>query len=81
MLPLASLGSLFGAAKNVPAAAPASGHVEGARIFGVTLIGATQHNLHKLVLTFAFIAIAWIAAWLLRQFLRLFIGTRSRSKA
>jgi small-conductance mechanosensitive channel len=51
--------------------------VEGARVFGVTLIGATQHNLHKLILTIAFIAIAWIVAWSLRQILKLFIGSRS----
>jgi len=47
------------------------------RIFGVTLIGATSHNLHKFLLTLAFIAIAWAFAWSLRQFLKLFIGSRS----
>jgi small-conductance mechanosensitive channel len=63
---------------NTAAAAPAAGSTaHGVRIFGVTLIGATQHNWHKLLLTIAFIAIAWITAWLLRQILKLFIGTRS----
>jgi len=62
-----------------PAAAPAS-PVQGARVFGVTLIGATQHNLHKLVLTLVFIAIAWAFAWVLRRILKLFIGTRTGTR-
>ena len=53
---------------------------DAVRAFGVTLIGATPHNLHKLVLTVGFIAIAWIFAWILRQFLKLFIGTRSGTR-
>jgi len=57
-------------------AAP-SGHVESAHIFGVNLIGATRHNLHKLILTLAFIGIAWIFAWGLRHLPGLFIGRRS----
>ena len=60
-----------------PPSGNAAGQVEGARVFGVTLIGATSHNLHKLVLTLAFIAIAWVFAWLLRQLLKLLIGTRT----
>jgi small-conductance mechanosensitive channel len=58
------------------AAAP----VEGARVFGVTMIGATSHNLHKLLLTIAFIAVAWLLAWSLRQVLKLFIGSRSGTR-
>ena len=50
------------------------------RIFGVTLIGATEHNLHKLLLTVGFIAVAWVIAWGLRQILKLFIGTRSGTR-
>jgi small-conductance mechanosensitive channel len=61
-------------------AAIASQHVEGARLFGVTLIGATSHNLHKLVLTAGFIALAWVMAWTLRQILKLFIGSRSGTR-
>ena len=80
MVPLASLGGLFGAAKNAPAAAPISGHVDGARVFGVTMIGATEHNLHKLLLTIAFIAGAWAIAWLLRTILGFFVGTRSGTR-
>ena len=64
-------------AQSAPASAD---HVEGARVFGVTLIGATPHNLHKLILTLAFIAIAWTIAWVLRQVLKLFIGTRSGTR-
>ena len=58
----------------------ASAPVEGARVFGVTLIGATSHNLHKLLLTAAFIAIAWLIAWVVRQILKLFIGSRSGTR-
>ncbi len=50
------------------------------RLFGVTLIGATPHNLHKLILTGAFIAIAWVIALALRRVLKLFIGTRSGTR-
>jgi small-conductance mechanosensitive channel len=53
---------------------------DAVRIFGVTLIGATPHNLHKLVLTVGFIAVAWIFAWVLRQILKLFIGTQSGTR-
>jgi len=73
--PLSALANSAGA---TPVAA--QGHVEGLRIFGVTLIGATQHNLHKLILTLGFIAVAWIFAWALRQILKLFIGTRSGTR-
>ena len=54
--------------------------LDAVRVFGVTLIGATPHNLHKLILTVGFIAVAWIFAWLLRQILQLFIGTRSGTR-
>ena len=73
--PLSALANSAGAA---PVAA--HGQVQGLKIFGVTLIGATQHNWHKLLLTIAFIAIAWIVAWVLRQILRLFIGSRSGTR-
>ena len=65
---------------NSAAAAPAAGPVQGLKIFGVTLIGATQHNWHKLLLTIGFIALAWIIAWVLRQVLKLFIGSRSGTR-
>jgi small-conductance mechanosensitive channel len=77
---LVSLRGLINAVKSAPGGGAPSSHVEGARIFGVNLIGATQHNLHKLILTLAFIAIAWVMAWLLRHILGLFIGSRSGTR-
>src|SRR5690348_7966584 len=71
------LGALVGGASH-PGAAGAS--PDAVRVFGVTLIGATPHNLHKLLLTLGFLAIAWIVAWALRQFLKLFIGSRSGTR-
>jgi small-conductance mechanosensitive channel len=65
---------------NSAAAAPGAASSGAIRVFGVTLIGATQHNLHKLILTIAFIAIAWAFAWTLRQILKLFIGTQSGTR-
>lgn len=72
------LTSLFTGPHNAVAGASAS--PDAVRIFGVTLIGATQHNLHKILLTISFIAVAWVAAWLLRRFLKLFVGTRSGTR-
>jgi small-conductance mechanosensitive channel len=63
-----------------PAQNNVAAHVEGARIFGVTLIGATSHNLHKLLLTIAFIIVAWVFAWGLRRVLKLFIGSRTGTR-
>ena len=61
--------------------ASASGaSADALRIFGVTLIGATPHNLHKLILTVGFIAVAWAVAWILHQVLKIFIGTRSGTR-
>ena len=63
-----------------PAQNGAAAHVEGARIFGVTLIGATSHNLHKLLLMIAFIIVAWVFAWALRRVLKLLIGSRTGTR-
>lgn len=68
------LDALVNAAQN--SATPA-GHGHGVHLFGVTLIGATAENGHKLVLTIGFIAIAWIVAWILRKLLGLLVGSRS----
>jgi small-conductance mechanosensitive channel len=57
-----------------------SAHVEGAHLFGVTLIGATPDNLHKLLLTLAFIAIAFVITWVLRSLLALLIGSRTGTR-
>ena len=73
------IADLLNSAQN--AAAPASGAAPpGLKLFGVTLIGATTQNGHKLVLTLAFIVIAWAIAWVLRQILKLFIGSRSGTR-
>ena len=50
------------------------------RLFGVTLIGATPENLHKLLLTLGFIAVAFAVTGLLRTILGFFIGSRSGTR-
>ena len=62
------------------AAQPAAASPDAVRLFGITLIGATPHNLHKLVLTAAFIGIAFIIGWLIRAFLKLFVGSRAGTR-
>ena len=54
--------------------------VEGARLFGVTLIGATPENLRKLLLTLAFLLGAWLLTAALRFILGQFIGSRSGTR-
>ena len=75
-----ALTDLLNSAQPAQNSTAAAAHVEGARVFGVTLIGATSHNLHKLVLTLGFIAVAWAIAWVLRTILKLFIGTRTGTR-
>ena len=70
------VGAIFSSAKGAAATTPA----HGVKVFGVTLVGATAENGHKLVLSIGFIAIAWLIAWGLRQFLKLFIGSRSGTR-
>jgi small-conductance mechanosensitive channel len=71
------LTDLLNTAQNVESNSAAAAPVHGAKLFGVTLIGATPDNLHKLLLTFAFIAVAFLLTWGLRAFLGLFIGSRT----
>ena len=73
-------GPLSALVNGVQQASVPAAPAHGLKIFGVTMIGATQHNLHKLILTIAFVAIAWAIAWTLRRLLRLFIGTRSGTR-
>jgi len=73
-------GPLSALVNGVQQAGVPAAQTHGLKIFGVTMIGATQHNLHKLILTIAFVAIAWAIAWMLRRLLRLFIGTRSGTR-
>src|SRR5437868_2981534 len=67
-------------AQNASSAPAAAAPVNGAHLFGITLIGATPENLHKLLLTIGFVAAAWISATLLRAVLGLFIGSRSGTR-
>ena len=53
---------------------------EALRIFGVTLIGATAENGRKLLLTLAFVVVAWLITKALRLILGQFIGTRSGTR-
>jgi small-conductance mechanosensitive channel len=53
---------------------------EGLKLFGITLVGATPQNAHKLILTIGFVAAAWVVAWVLRRILKLFIGTRTGTR-
>jgi small-conductance mechanosensitive channel len=70
----------FGAIASGASAAATTPARDAVRLFGVTLIGATPHNLHKLILTAAFIAIAFVAGWIIRSILKLFIGSRSGTR-
>jgi small-conductance mechanosensitive channel len=54
--------------------------VHGAHLFGVTLIGATHDNLHKLLLTIGAVVVAWLLTVAIRAFLGLFIGSRSGTR-
>jgi small-conductance mechanosensitive channel len=74
------LGDLISTANTVDKTTNAGAPVQGSHLFGVTLIGATPENLHKLVLTIAFIAIAVVLTWLLRRTLGLFVGTRTGTR-
>ena len=66
--------------KSAPAAGASAASPDAVRVFGVTLIGATPHNLHKLILTIGFILVAWVFAWILRTILGLFVGTRTGTR-
>jgi len=72
--------SPFGAVANTAANAGSTAAPDAVRLFGVTLIGATPHNLHKLILTIGFILIAFVAGWLIRSLLKLFIGSRGGTR-
>jgi small-conductance mechanosensitive channel len=73
-------GSISDLMTGAPQSATLAAQSDSLRIFGVTLIGATSQNLHKVILTLVFIAIAWVFAWALRQFLKLFIGSRTGTR-
>jgi small-conductance mechanosensitive channel len=74
------LSDLLNGAQSVQNNAAAAAPVQGAHVAGVTLIGATPGNLHKLLLTLGFILAAWLITRLLRFVLGLFIGSRSGTR-
>lgn len=74
------LSDLLNTAGSVQSSGASAEHVEGARIFGITLIGATPDNLHKLLLTIGAILVAWLLTRALRALLGLFIGSRSGTR-
>jgi small-conductance mechanosensitive channel len=74
------LTDLVNSAQSMQNNAAASAPVHGAHVAGVTLIGATPGNLHKLLLTLGLIVGAWLITKLLRFVLGLFIGSRSGTR-
>jgi small-conductance mechanosensitive channel len=74
------LNTAQNAAAPAAAGANASANVPGLHIFGVTLIGATAENGRKLLLTLAAIVIVLVVGWLIRQLLKLAIGTRGGTR-
>ena len=74
------LSDLLNSAQSVQNNAAAAAPVQGAHIAGVTLIGATPGNFHKLLLTLGFILAAWLITKLLRFALGLFVGSRSGTR-
>jgi small-conductance mechanosensitive channel len=74
------LSDLMNSAQNAESGAAANAPVHGAHLFGITLIGATPDNLHKLLLTLAFIIVAWAVTRIIRAVLELFIGSRSGTR-
>ena len=75
-----AFGDIFEMPGSAQNGAAAASHVEGANVGGVTLIGATPENLHKLLLTVGFVIAAWLITKLLRFVLGLFIGSRSGTR-
>lgn len=74
-----SPSDILNAAQNTAAPAAAgsqSAPVAGLHVFGVNLIGATSQNGRKLLLMIALVVIVLLVGWLIRQLLKLAIGTR-----
>lgn len=74
-----SPSDILNAAQNTTAPAAAasqSAPVAGLHVFGVNLIGATSQNGRKLLLMIALVVIVLLVGWLIRQLLKLAIGSR-----
>lgn len=78
--PLDILNTAQNAAAPAAAPAAAASTVPGTHLFGVTLIGATAENGRKLLLTIAFVVIAWAVGWAIRRLLKLFVGSRAGTR-
>jgi small-conductance mechanosensitive channel len=74
------LTNLLSKAQSVGTNAASAAQVKGAHLFGVTLIGATSENLHKLLLTVGFVLAAFAIGWVIRSLLKLFIGSRAGTR-
>jgi small-conductance mechanosensitive channel len=74
------LGDLMNTVHNASGGGASTAPIKGAHMFGVTLIGLSPQNLHKLLLTAGFILVAYLVASLLRWFLSLFVGSRSGTR-
>jgi len=55
-------------------------HGGALHLFGITMIGATEENLRKLILTIGFIVAAYLIAVLLRALLRMTVGSRAGTR-
>jgi len=75
-----SLTDFMNTAQNAASGSSATAPVHGAHLFGITLIGATSDNLHKLLLTAGFLVVGWLVSRALRAILELFIGSRSGTR-
>ena len=58
----------------------AAAQIEGSRLFGITMIGATAENGRKLLLTVAFVLVAWIVTKMIRWLLGQFVGSRAGTR-
>ena len=74
------LNAAQNAAAPAAAAANQSAPVAGMHVFGVNLIGATPENARKFLVMIALIAIVLIVGWLIRQLLKLAIGSRGGTR-
>ena len=71
---------VLNSAQEAAASAPSHLPPDTAELFGIRLVGATPENLHKLLLTLGFIAVALFASWAIRSLLGLLVGSRAGTR-
>ena len=71
---------VLNSAQKAAASAPSHLPPDTAELFGIRLVGATPENLHKLLLTLGFIAVALFASWAIRSLLGLLVGSRAGTR-